>query len=403
MAGPDPSASSQRSLDWLNFFLANVQTAFGPFVAVWLASNGWSQGAIGTAISVNSGIALASQIPAGWLIDRLASKRLIVAVCLFCIAAGALLMAFFPDFPIVLAGEALHGITGGALSTAIAAIGLGMVGHRAYHTRVGRNSRYSSLGAAGTAAVMGVAGNFISPRVPFFIAAALCAPAAFCLWRIRGEEVDPHRARHGRMKEDAPERSWRELFTHRALLVFAATLFLFQFADASLLPLASEQLAGTQQARSELFTSALVVVPQIVTAAIATWVASKADAWGRKVLLIVALAAELIRAILFALAIDPWLLVGMQVLGGVTAVVIGILTPLVVADSTKGTGRYNVTLGAVGMISGIGATVSTAASGFVAGSLGFGWTFAMLAGVAGAALAVVVLFLPETAHEAREG
>ena len=110
MAGPDPSASSQRSLDWLNFFLANVQTAFGPFVAVWLASNGWSQGAIGTAISVNSGVALASQIPAGWLIDRVASKRLIVAVCLFCIAAGALLMALFPIFPIVLAGEALHGI-----------------------------------------------------------------------------------------------------------------------------------------------------------------------------------------------------------------------------------------------------------------------------------------------------
>ena len=192
------------------------------------------------------------------------------------------------------------------------------------------------------------------------------------------------------------------MFTHRALLVFAATLFLFQFADASLLPLASEQLAGTEQTRSELFTSALVVVPQLVTAGIATWVASKADAWGRKVLLIVALAAELIRAVLFALAINPWLLVGMQVLGGVTAAVIGILTPLVVADLTKGTGRYNVTLGAVGMISGIGATVSTAATGFVAGSLGFGWTFAMLAVVAGVALAVVVLFLPETAHEARE-
>ena len=77
------------------------------------------------------------------------------------------------------------------MSTAIAAIGLGMVGHRAYHTRVGRNSRYSSLGAAGTAAVMGVAGNFVSPRVPFFIAAALCVPAAFFLSRIRGEEVDP--------------------------------------------------------------------------------------------------------------------------------------------------------------------------------------------------------------------
>jgi len=42
-----PSKRSQRALDWLNFFIADVQTGFGPFVAVYLASLNWSQGRIG--------------------------------------------------------------------------------------------------------------------------------------------------------------------------------------------------------------------------------------------------------------------------------------------------------------------------------------------------------------------
>lgn len=57
---PGPSAHSQRGLDWLNFFLADVETAFGPFIAVYLAQNGWTQGEIGTVISVNAAVGVAT-------------------------------------------------------------------------------------------------------------------------------------------------------------------------------------------------------------------------------------------------------------------------------------------------------------------------------------------------------
>lgn len=166
---PSPSQRSQRGLDWLNFFVADVETAFGPFVAVYLTTRGWTQGAIGTAFTVNSATALLTQIPSGWLVDHVHAKRLLVAICLGSITLGALLIAIFPQYSIVMAGEVLHGVTGGALGTAIAAIGLGLVGHRAFHTRVGRNQRYASLGSAVTAAAMGIVGNFVSPRAPFFI------------------------------------------------------------------------------------------------------------------------------------------------------------------------------------------------------------------------------------------
>ncbi|HTW26077.1 MAG TPA: MFS transporter [Acetobacteraceae bacterium] len=401
MQAPHPSARSQRGLDWLNFFIADVETAFGPFVAVYLTTEGWKQGAIGTAITVNTAIALATQLPAGWLTDRLHSKRLIVAVCLACIAGGALLIALWPTPLFVFAGEALHGITGGAVRIAIAAIGLGLVGHRALHTRVGRNHRYDSFGNAVTAGGMGALGQLVAPRAPFFAAAALCLPAAFFLTRIRGREINYARARQGaRDREDAQAR-WRDLLRNHPLLIFAACLFLFQFTNASMLPLAGERLAAQHGSESELVTSALVIVPQTVTALIATWMARKADERGRKHLLLAAFAALLARAVLFAFAFGPWFLVAVQVLGGLTAAVIGILTPLVVADCTCGTGRYNFSLGAVGMIAGVGAAISTTLIGFVAQEFGFTCGFAVLAATALIGVAILWLFLPETVEQAR--
>ena len=398
---PRPAKGSQRGLDWLNFFVTDVETAFGPFVAVYLTTQGWTQSAIGTAITVSSSAALATQIPAGWLVDRVHAKRLVVAICLACIAAGALLIALFPQYVVVIAGEALHGLTGGAVSISVAAIGLGLVGHRAFHTRVGRNQRYQSLGSAATAAGMGAIGHLASPRAPFFIAAALCLPAAFALAMIRGSDIDNARARQSPSDGAAPVARWSDLMANRTLLVFAGCLFLFQFANASLLPLASERLVAGYRSQSELYTAAMVVVPQLATALIAGCVANKADVWGRKKLLVAAFAALLARTVLFAWIIGPWFLITVQLLDGLTAAVIGILTPLIVADCTKRTGLFNLALGATGMISGVGATISTTVTGIIAQAFGFTWAFITLGIVASVGVAAICRYLPETVQEAR--
>jgi len=396
-----PSVRSQRGLDWLNFFVANIETAFGPFLSVYLAQHGWSQGTIGTVLTASTAVTLATQTPAGALVDWTRRKRLVVAACLALIAAGSLLIGFFPTYLPVMGGELLHGVTGGAVQSALAAIGLGLVGHRAYHTRVGRNQRYASLGAGLTAACMGVLGAFASPRAPFFAVAGLCLPALLSLSLIDDAEVDYARARGATGRTQPGVARWHELLRDRRLLVLSLCLFLFQFANASMLPLASERLAADYQFESEVVVAALVVVPQLVTALIAAWVAHKADEWGRKWLFSAAFIALLARAVLFALAFGPWFLVGVQVLDGLSAAVVGILVPVIVADCTKGTGRYNFSLGGVNTISGLGATASTTAIGFLAQSLGFTAAFFALAAVAAAGLATVWLKVPETVHEAR--
>ncbi len=179
------------------------------------------------------------------------------------------------------------------------------------------------------------------------------------------------RGRHRSATNPAEAVHLLDLCKNRNLLIFAGCLVLFQFANASVMPLAGERLGQQHQHESELVTSALVIVPQLVTALIATWVAGRADAWGRKPLLLAGFAVLPVRATLFALVANPWFLVPVQALGGLTAAVIGVLMPLIVADVTRGTGRYNLAQGAVGTATGLGAAASTSAISYVGQFFGY--------------------------------
>lgn len=46
------SRQSRRGLDWMNFFIADVQTGFGTYVAFYLAQSGWSEANTGVALTV---------------------------------------------------------------------------------------------------------------------------------------------------------------------------------------------------------------------------------------------------------------------------------------------------------------------------------------------------------------
>src|ERR1700746_3584849 len=95
-------------LDWLNFFIANFQTGFGPFISVYLTSSGWTQGAIGAALSAGTVASMASQVPAGALVDALRSKRLAAAAAIATIAVTAFSIAVWPGLLAIIAAEVLH-------------------------------------------------------------------------------------------------------------------------------------------------------------------------------------------------------------------------------------------------------------------------------------------------------
>src|ERR1700684_3102446 len=157
-----PSDSSLRSLDAVNLFLAGALSGFGPYVAVFLAEQKWTQQNIGFALTAGGVAGLLSQLPGGELLDTIQSKRMAVALGAAMVAAGALIIAVWPTFPLVLAALVLQGITGGFLGLAIAAISLGLVGHIGLAKRLGRNQRFASTGGVVAAGLMGIVAYFLS-------------------------------------------------------------------------------------------------------------------------------------------------------------------------------------------------------------------------------------------------
>jgi len=274
-----------------------------------------------------------------------------------------------------------------------------LVGHAALPERLGRNQRFSSTGNLVAAALMGLIGYLWSYQAIFLTVAALALPLFVALARIRTADIHFGRA-CGAPDHDMPSlpprASLRSLWKSPGLLTFAACLFLFQLANASVLPLVVEDLVYQGEKRSSLVVSALVVLPQIIVAVIAPWVGQWAKNWGRRPLLLIGLAALPIRALLFASVVDPTLVVAFQLLDAISGAVLGVLTALVIADVTGGTGRFNLAQGIVGTGSGIGASLGTTLFGVVAAS--FGRTAAFLSIASVALLAVVILwcFMPET-------
>jgi MFS family permease len=398
-ASPSPSHASLGGLDGVNFFLAGILAGFGPYLAAYLADQKWTQENIGFVLTASGLAGLLSQLPGGELLDTVRSKRAVVVAGVAMVAVSAVIIAFQPSFPLVFAALMLQGITGGFLGPAIAAISLGLVGHAALPERLGRNQRFSSTGNLVTAALMGLIGYFLSYQAIFLTVAALALPLFVALARIRAGDVHFGRA-CGAPDHDMPSlparASLRSLWKSPGLLTFGACLFLFQLANASVLPLVVEDLVYQGEKRSSLVVSALIVLPQIIVAVTAPWVGQWAKNWGRRPLLLIGLAALPIRALLFASVVDPTLVVAFQLLDGISGAVLGVLTALVIADVTGGTGRFNLAQGIVGTASGIGASLGTTLFGLVAASFGRTAVFLSIASVALLAVAILWFFMPET-------
>jgi MFS family permease len=391
------SKESRRGLDWLNFFLADIQTGFGAFVAFYLADLGWDKGQVGLALSAGTVAGLIAHLPGGALVDWVPWKRGLAAIGILAIAASALILAFAPTFVLVFIAEILHGITGGIVTPAIAAISLGLVGRGAMSARTGRNNAYDAAGNALTAGAMGAAGQYIAKSAIFLGAAALCIPALIALSFIRSDEIDYARARNAGIGHRAANfQRIFDLSKNLSLYIFAGCIFLFQLADASMLPVISEDLAVDKNRSGSLLIAGLIVIPQIIAAALSPWIGYHSEKFGRKPLLLMGFAIEALRGLLFAISTSyPVLIIG-QCLGGISAAAVTVLTVLMVADLTTGTGRFNLIQGFIGTVIAIAAAISTGASGFVFENVGHLYGFLILAAVAVAATLLLWTALTET-------
>jgi MFS family permease len=396
--GPGGDAHAPRvgyALDWFNLFVANIQTGFGPFIAVYLTSQSWTQTSIGLALSIGTVAAMASQVPAGALVDAMPNKTRVAAFSVIAFTACALMFAIYPIPLFVYLAEILHGLSSCTLGPATAAMSLVIAGRFGMGVRLGRNARYAAVGNGLGALLMGLCGQYVSERAVFYLTAAFTLPALAALWPLRHvavARVQPLTA--GVAQAGGTPAFWRVLSDKR-ILIFGACAMLFTFANAPTLMLVSASMSS-KVGNTSLLIAACIVLPQIIVALASPYAGRLAEERGRRFVLLVGFSVLPLRCLIFAFTTNPWVVVAVQALDGIGGACFGIMVPLIVSDVAARTRYFNLSLGFVGFGVGIGGTLSTPAAGWIADHFGTRQAYYMLTAVGLAAVALVLFVMPET-------
>jgi predicted MFS family arabinose efflux permease len=395
--------SAERALDLLNILLSDARYGLGAYLGVYLITeHGWDAASVGLALSIGGLVGLLSQTPIGLLVDAVRAKRALLAGAVLVVTATCLLIPLLPRFWPVAALGVVGALAGTAMSPTLAAISLGIVGPERFPPRAGRNESLFHLGnAVVNLAILALAPRWGTP-VLFWAMALTGLASALCVLAIPARAIDHDLARGlsgGALPGAAGTRRaapLRLLLASRPLLVFAGCGALFHMANSSMLSLVAQKLALQNIGWGVALTAACAIAAQSVMVPTAALAGARADAWGRRPLLLAAFVALALRGALYTLSDHPAWLVGVQLLDGVGAGLIGALFPVVVADLTRGSGHFAAAQGAVGTVHALGGIISGALAGMVVVRAGYDAAFLMLAGIAALGAALFWWAMPET-------
>ena len=306
-------------------------------------------------------------------------------------------------WPVFIA-NGLIGLVGDVFGPAVASLTLGLFARKQLARRMGRNAVWDHAGNVAIALAAGAVGYAFSQRAVFFLVPVFAVLAALAVLSIPARDIDYERSRgsDGERPADCAQESspgWGILFKTRPLVVLGVCMMLFHFANAPLLPLVGQKLAGANPLLATAMMSSCIVAAQLVMLPIALLTGIAAERFGSKPVFLVGFAILPIRAVLYTFSDNSAWLISVQLLDGVGAGIFSVLMPLAVADIMRGTGRYNLALGAVTTMVGIGASVSGLAAGVIVDKFGYDAAFFTLGGAALLAFAVLAIAMPETAPD----
>jgi MFS family permease len=398
-AAQRPPSRAERALDALNILLSDVRYGLGAYLGVYLLTeHHWNAAEIGLALSIGGLVGLLSQVPVGMLVDAVRAKRALLAGAVLVVTATCLVIPLAPQFWPVVAVGVMGALAGTAIAPTLAAISLGIVGPGRFARRAGRNEAMFHLGNAVINLLILATAPVLGTPVLFWMMAATGIASAIAALAIPECAIN-HAVARG-LASDAAQVSrrsaWRLLAGSRPLLVFAGCGALFHLANASMLTLVAQKLALQNIGWGIALTAVCAIAAQAVMVPTAALAGARADAWGRRPLLLAAFLALALRGGLYTVADHPAWLIGVQVLDGVGAGLIGALFPVVVADLARGSGHFAAAQGAVGTIHATGGVVSGVLAGFVVVRFGYDAAFLTLAAIAALGAALFWLAMPET-------
>src|SRR6202012_5302558 len=196
---------SVHALEATNFFLADVQTGLGPFLAAYLAGAGWEPGRVGMVLTLGGIITVALQTPAGAIVDQLRSKKLVLVLASAVLAVGAVVLSITAAPWAVYTSQVLIGGAGPFLGPTLAAVTMGIVGVTVFDRQFGKNQSFNSAGNVACALLIAGMSHFLGNRAIFITAAVLTIPTVLAIRAIKSKDIDYELARGGAIQADGKE------------------------------------------------------------------------------------------------------------------------------------------------------------------------------------------------------
>jgi len=337
---------------------------------------------------------MAVTAPLGALADATRRKRLLLALASLGIVA-ALALIFLCQHPLLVGGaQIVQAVCAAAMAPTISGLTLGLAGQAHLPAQLGRNEAWNHAGNGLSAMLGGAIGYWYGVPGVFVVMSCMLLLSLYALHGIAPRDID-----HAQARGLAPEAGHATPAQRAALwhgpaalpvLCVGLVMLFFHLGNAHMLPLLGQSAVARFAINGAAYTAATVVIAQGTMILVALWAARLARRRGYGILLWCALLALPLRGCIAGFWHSPWSILPVQMLDGVGAGILGVVTPGLAARLLNGTGHVNLGLGVIMTLQGIGASCSASYGGLVAHLLGYGPAFLALAAAPCVALGILL-------------
>ncbi len=385
---------SRIGLNAANFLQAEAVGVVLPILNTFLKEAHWRYDQIGVATAIAGLGTLLFQTLAGYLIDRISSRRALFALTSLGVGICFGLIPFVPRAAMPIdALLFLAGVLQSLFVPLLAALALALVGHKGLNRTLGENQGWNHTGNIAAALLAFVAvGRFGSESVFFAVAITSLAGAA-SVFLIRQEDL---KEQCGSGDGEEPRGSWKQLLSDRTVLLLLLSVGAFHLTNAPILPMTAlyiKKLGG-----SDRLTTFTVLSAQAVMVPVAWMTGKLCDSWGRKPTFAIAFWVLPFRILSYTLAHSPYMVVFLQALDGIGAGIYSVAIVAFAADLTRGKGHFNTLMGIFATAQAVGGVMGPFVQGFLLQNFGFRIAFLFFAVLALAGALLYQTTVPETAN-----
>ena len=368
----DPSLMAAKKsrgnfgLDVFNICAADIRDGLGPYLTIFLLSKNWTPSAIGWALSSASFAALLATAPAGFLIDQVSRKRLVIALASIVIALTTIGIWFSQSFWVVIALQVTMGLASSLIGPAIAFLSRLISGSEDLPKRIGRNEIFNHAGNFAAASLSAALVNLYNVEWIFGLVVFMSISSIYAIFRIpasKGFHV-PTLNLTDRKLPRFDLAGIKSVLLDSEVVVVLITAFLFQFANASLLPIMAQVRSVNPLHDGVEFLSIGIVIAQLTSIPAAWFAGSFTKRFSAHLCLAIGISAVAVRALIFHISSHLLVLEAAQILDGVAAGVIAVAPIVAIFRVAEGRGNYGFLAGVLAMFIGLGATLSSLASGY---------------------------------------